>query len=915
MKNIMCKILFWLALCPIITDLPAWSIETCLEDRFWNHVEIKEVIQEKGGSPLIYTINKSGIPFYKHSSGFEQTSVDKIQLGEIYFGASEEHDRILLGKYNQLEKCFTRIDGWVLKDDLVIGRKPVRVWEAIEKGLELSDASDGKDEKKKNHLYLKVLAKPEFKFEPRSKPGNKASKLEEKSGGRLVWKYVYDMKKIKEQVEKKEVEKWWYLVGVGSDLFLVPHVQDTSSFAEEARKRLLGWIPEDQVMPWVSNVVMEYNTEKDAVVDRLECDNPSALYKIDLSKLRDKGVPDEVVRKIGGDVTKPNVFKLKTEWNALSEEYPMIRGYSQKIGCPAVMYMEKREGSQIKAREMLKQLWKPEDKSFKLTTDFDPTGLSKEYPRYHVVEEYEDGWIKVASLGSLTGTLSETEIARLIRGAQSASDNLRSVDLVFVIDATGSMRNEIKQVHQFLEDFVIQISSKYKEVSVSLPAGITDKQIDTSLLINVSLVLYQDIHPRGNTYKTNILFRRLTLPGQLVDIKSKLKNIQLGGGEEALHDGLLTALNTANLWSGEYSQRIIVLIADEPGDAGGATQAQVLSAMPLPIEKLKELKFDTAKVKKTDYTRLWAIYTENRRYDHFKQNVSSLTAPNRIIHIADFERRSGMQKLVRDELYAVLVDIGKIVNNRVKLLSNIIRDGLPKEDKIKDSPTMLDHVAIEAALERTGMNLEELSVISEVAFVDGYVKEKYLYHKYPTFRRRIMIEEEKLMLLKRTVKDFALYLKEALDSQDAQKSEPAQIVGYAMLYAIAMVVGDYDIIDKLEGKPSIRKKAINEWWKTGETSNKTVAELIKAPDFLPLSKKGIFGVTCEELKKWDYDKLRTENNILLQKSHCMELIIADKTIPNVCEKCLTWTGKTKRWRYQPPNSNAKYIYFPESMIP
>jgi hypothetical protein len=476
------------------------------------------------------------------------------------------------------------------------------------------------------------------------------------------------------------------------------------------------------------------------------------------------------------------------------------------------------------------------------------------------------------------------------------------------------MKGEIQQVVQFLSDYSAMIRDQYKKRSVQL-AGRSSASINTSLNIKVSLILYQDIQPSG-TFNTRILFKKLTIPGQLPKIQRAFKQIpaMLGGSREALHDGLLTALNQSDLWSGEYSHRMIILIADEPGDSGGATQGKVLGAMPLPRQKLQALRFDPAKVNKTDFTRLWAIYTGNTSFDKFNRNVRQLTTPDRIIHIRDFNSNRAQRETVQKKLYASLDDAGQVTDEKVKMLSELTRHGKSQAATKLSSPTMLVRVAIDAALKRTGMTIEELSKLSDVAFVVGFTKEQYSYHSQPTFRRRIVIEENELITLKETVKAFTLNLRQALNSIVPQRRDPQELVGQAMMYAIAAIEGDYDTMEILDD-PLKRGRAINQWWKTGETSNQTIADLIKAPQFLPLSKTGIFGVTRQALRNWSFDRLRKETNTLLQKIGCMDLVINDKTVPNRVGTCLSHKGKTKRWRYQPPNSATKYIYLPDWMIP
>jgi hypothetical protein len=571
--------------------------------------DISQPLKDETNNPFIYITKKSDVPVYLNSTG--HSTVGKTSpFGELYFGKTEKEGRIQVGKWQQLNDCFTSIVGWIAKSDLLIGRKPIRVYQAVEKGLKInSTANDGE----KNYLYFKILTKPEIDFKPRAKPNG--NELPEKSEGKFIWHYVYDIEKVDDRL--------WYL-GAGSDLSKsVRFVQATKpTIQAEVRKHLLGWIPEkvgyqEIVIPWVSNVVMEYNSAPDAVAERLG-----------------KGFcPFTIVGQ---------------------------------QGCPAVMYEIMSESSSIKAFEMVNQLWPPKEFwSFaegyrNYFTNVDPIGIEAQWPRYHVIEQMDNDWLHVATLDSF------------------------------------KFKSEISQV--------------------------------------------------------------------------------------------------------------------------------------------------------------------------------------KIAHL--------MTQI--DELYASLEEVDTLVKRKVRvLLSNII-DELAKHSKVTLHP--------------------------KVALLEGYIKEQYSYHKYPTFRRRVMVEEDELVGLKAVAKDFIDALQNALDNIKTQKQDPQELIGQAMLYAIATVEGDYDVMDELDSLKT-RGQAINQWWKTGKTSNETIADLINAPKFLPFSKTGIFGVTREELKDWSFDDLKNQTNQSYQKVKCMELVIADKTVPNEFGTCLTYEGKTKRWAYKPPNSDSKYIYLPEWMIP
>ena len=126
-----------------------------------------------------------------------------------------------------------------------------------------------------------------------------------------------------------------------------------------------------------------------------------------------------------------------------------------------------------------------------------------------------------------------------LRPALEQSPNL---DLLFLVDSTGSMGGEIRQIQSTISDISNQI--------VTLPG---------SPRVRFGAVTYRD---RGDSYVT----RKFGFTASLADFSSFLNTISAGGGgdyPESLNEALHVAVNDMN-WDGGEAVRLVFLVADAP---------------------------------------------------------------------------------------------------------------------------------------------------------------------------------------------------------------------------------------------------------------------------------------------------------------------------------------------------------------
>ena len=148
--------------------------------------------------------------------------------------------------------------------------------------------------------------------------------------------------------------------------------------------------------------------------------------------------------------------------------------------------------------------------------------------------------------------LFENGINRIVLKRSCAVSN--DVDIAFVVDATGSMGDEIQYLKEELNDIVNKTAEKYKEVNLHLAS-----------------VFYRD---HGDEYLT----RQTDFDKDVKRLIGFIQNQSAGGGgdmPEAVEEALTIALNTLH-WTEDSRTRILFLILDAPPHDAAKDQMHVL---------------------------------------------------------------------------------------------------------------------------------------------------------------------------------------------------------------------------------------------------------------------------------------------------------------------------------------------------
>lgn len=174
------------------------------------------------------------------------------------------------------------------------------------------------------------------------------------------------------------------------------------------------------------------------------------------------------------------------------------------------------------------------------------TGLTLFFPNLRDETRYAETFRVVVSKGQVSA--EETMERDNIGGVTTVELNMNQeqgtipLDVLFLLDATGSMSDEIAQ----LQENILAISAKVDA-------------LDANIDVRYSLVIYRD---RGDDYVTRIY----DFTDNVAAFQKLLSAVQAGGGgdyPESMNEGLDMALN-AVAWRGEDAMKLVFLVADAP---------------------------------------------------------------------------------------------------------------------------------------------------------------------------------------------------------------------------------------------------------------------------------------------------------------------------------------------------------------
>jgi len=827
-----------------------------------------------GGSraqiPTLYFLNRSPIPTYRSETAVEAMLSSEYPLGSPFFGLSHYQTelRVKIGRYDHKQDCFTQVLGWVDKSHLLHRIKPLRVGDVVKRFPQLNSQTPThqpvnskaleQSMSETNRLFLRALSRPEFSFEPKKTPGvsEHVEKLPAKMGGLgHLWRYVYAVEEIEQQL--------WYLVGgksVLTDKTYIPEIDDT--LAQDAQQVLLGWIPQRQVSEWSSNVVLEPHTDEKAVKERYDNNQMATLYQ------------------------------------KADQTSPIMAQENQALWAPA---LANKVDDTTPAR-------------------FDPMGLAPDIARYFVKGyDPKTGWYHVASVGSTQEQpMNDEEIRAFLGKLRQLTNHLRAVDVVFVVDHSTSMGNEIETVKEFFNQLSRKLGQAHRQggsMVLDLP-GKKPTTIETNLDIKVSFVLYEQ-------KLEDITARPRRLPNEQAVLEKEVKKTYLRGGTEDVHNALYSVINNPKYWR-PYAHRAIIVMTDEPGDPVSHNERDVLNslkqALQAPRETIKKLGGNPNQIDYRDYTQIWAIFTDSHSpFKNFKDNMDSLIHSDRIIHIQDFVNDSEQRQKILARIYETIYSLQLSVTARLnQLAAQIIKNEQPSNSQTmpatgSQSTLLLHQSAIEIIKDQLRIDNQDFSALGALAFVEGYTPKRMPGHQYDTYREVVLIERRDLHALHEQAESFLQAFDQSLNKG---QGSPQTMVAIALLQAVASVSGNDQLLDDIEelSIAELRRYA-RRWLNQRKVKDNSLAELINLQDSLPISSGGLFGMTPSEIQRLPVEQILKERDRLALKQTCLKKVLDGQTVPQDVNRCRVHQGQKKVWDYQPAGSSNTYIYLPLQLVP
>jgi hypothetical protein len=935
---------------------------------------------DKEQLPIPYFLNTPLTKVYIAPTGEKTRPLEKAYpLGKLLFAVdapekqTPEQTRLWMGKYDEMEECFTRLM-WIDKKHL-LSKRALKISEAVKRFPEIAQVTpetpvSPQQLSERNHLALRVLTRPEMQetegYYPVLALGSE-KRAELDLTGLSFWRYVYAIKKLADN----QTCPLWFLVGRYSQLSFAAQLGTDNQDGEHT---LLGWVCAQTVSIWPASVALEVNSEKEAVLERLNY----------LEQAPGQYVPRTQGQKRPAYVySKPIIkayFSDEQQWAVAQKFYQ-----GEKLSPEEQLILDE---SGLIISEENQSLWTialkgdhaTEAEKEKAKAWFAPQGLHPSLPRYYVKgylphdpTEPMDDWYEVASLGSHDQAgkpLTAEQLQEILEKLQAMTNRLRAVDLVFVLEKSGSMLDEKEAVRDFIYELAKNILAQQGQARVSLPG--LGKSIDIQLDIRLHLVIYGHRHFE--------YFHDYQLPNQMEEIYRSmgddLSAIWSCGIEKTVN--ALTAVLRNPRYFRAGSQRGIILFTDERGDfTRGQEQAEkkaLKDALYQALEPIRQTLINEFNVPKAtvsqidpkDYTPIWTFFTNSPlSYDQrqasvqeqqafrrqelalFKQNMSitdgqgqpfSLVNEEYLYHL-DFDDKDKAQikaqtAEIRRQLGETLFHFQTQTDARIRQFMKTLADAArsansePAEKQTKtqlaaDDPNLLHAATIEIIAKAIEL---EPKLIARLAFYTGYVPKRDPRHHHDTYQQVLLIEERELRAFNNQLKDIVQLIK--VPAGCSQRGA----VAVALLKVIATITNDQrylKVLRRFANNPRrFCQQALQVMRGLGES---TLAELLKLSSNLPLDKQGLLAKTPHQILAPGRiillrlnNKMQAKsqcidcliNNKMQAKSQCIDLVLAGRDVPSNVANCKHYKGKRKEWLYRPVGAESQaYIYLPTRLMP
>ena len=523
----------------------------------------------------------------------------ELSLGMVLVAVHEDDENVWLAHYRILRNCVLETTGPVPRTHLIEGVDAMTVGDVVREHPGLGERL--REEyplarhliREDNGVELRTLLPPEARTRPRLAPREDAAENESATlGDTYFWRYVME---IREDGEGNR----WLLLSTHSRVHDSDALDTRANHTQEGQFRLQGWVPEKNLHPWPTNVVLELNAHREAVVERIRDRNePAAIIS---------GLPRKAVRGRAGSLVD------------LASEEKLEVFAKESADFWSAAFFDGNEA--VKDNPYVAQ--------------FLPYGLRASTVRAHVQAfDAEGGWVRVATLAGLEGTINYAEWIKVTRSMIRVIEELSRIEVLIVLDATGSVIREIDDIREallLLNRRLVRTASSNAKVSSASFQTLTDLAIsELPVDVRVSLMIFSDqTHddadsgtmlscagfenrvPKVKIPRTGYVFRGLSVRNEISKIQRGVDTARCivaqgdGGIEEAVLNALSRGIQDRGVWGDRMiGQQVIVLVTDEPSTTiSGADTPSQLEALVEKVSRTTRLEAEETS-RKAGYAKL-----------------------------------------------------------------------------------------------------------------------------------------------------------------------------------------------------------------------------------------------------------------------------------------------------------------------
>ena len=613
---------------------------------------------------------------------------------------------------------------------------------------------------------------------------------------------------------------------------------------------------------------------------------------------------------------------------------------------PAVIYASPHSQSLVRWTEPMNSFWPAGSPHPEVRTD--PAGLDPYYPRAALLAR-APGRLQAAFAAS-SGEYKISRFGWIREKVQAAEESVRRVDVVFVIDATGSMNDAIDPTMDLVRDVggaLEEFLAEGRSTTLDLPGGGT-LELSEAMDIRVSVIGFQDtkaVAARRGTYNVRPAVVGAHLVEDAADIENALSSLKRdttgSAGAEALHDALREAMKP-EYWRPNSYTRQVILMTDEQGDTDDLQQ--LVAEMPVFTDEMLQISpplrqqvgSDPLNNKKLR-TRLFSVFLgPEAEWAPFRKNVESVSTE--MFRLTDFEGGSRGDVVV-DAISEALENAQESVGGTVRAYWKGLIDREPGSALTFSAPDGISDLTIAMALIMQGLSADEIDQLNATVYVEGFVREANVAlppagqsEGTPHWRLRVLVSKNDAREMYKTLSGASRGLERSLDRNPMLRDlvgqrDPAvsrrELVAAVIVRALDEITDgvDYGFTDDGDGdgdRDALRtaQSLLDEIDGGSGPDGENIALRAGLRGSLPIRSDGLLGLPLAELVDKDIAWFAIQKDRLEEQSAGWDNILDGYSVPENPAEFFAHIGLPKLWFMQIDSVRGNDVaHVPFSYIP